>query len=235
MARIARPSALTLMLLIGLCAIAPSSGAVPGARDQVRVAGSLPLDGALLDAKFLGAVVLWHGLVSPCQLDIPAVHGGRYEISVAASGEITGCGRRGREVALWTYVGGTKLFTTTSVSWPATSRRHMTFNAAFSSTSPAGAVPPTVELNGQVFDRQGRLMPGGTRVETFIDGTRCAVGSVRRRGDYDGYILAVVGPDSVAGCSRGATISFQIDGHPARATAVNTPGAQTTVDLTRSS
>ena len=51
---------------------------------------------------------------------------------------------------------------------------------------------------------------------------------------FSGYILSVVGPESIAGCGRGAPLTFRIDGRPAADTnVVNTPpGQQESLDLT---
>ena len=49
------------------------------------------------------------------------------------------------------------------------------------------------------------------------------MGSVRRTGSFLGYILDVAGPESVAGCTRGAKIEFRVDGKAAVETAVNGP------------
>ena len=101
---------------------------VPGASDRVVVRGNATLDGAPFDSRFVGAVVLRRGLVTPCQHTLPPVANGRYAVTV----------------------------------------------------------------------------------------------------------LAVVGPDSIAGCTRGATLTFHIDGHPAAPTnVVNTPpGQREALDLT---
>ena len=48
-----------------------------------------------------------------------------------------------------------------------------------------------------------------------------AVASTRCTGNFAGYILDVVGPDSIAGCTRGATVTFRVDGVPVAETAVN--------------
>jgi hypothetical protein len=75
-------------------------------------------------------------------------------------------------------------------------------------------------------------MPAGTRVEAYVGATRCAVGSVRYVGSYAGFILDVVGPDSVPGCTRGATLTFRVNGRLALDTAVNAPGQGGSLDLT---
>jgi hypothetical protein len=57
---------------------------------------------------------------------------------------------------------------------------------------------------------------------------------VRTADDFTGYILSVVGPDAIKGCTRGARLSFRINGKPATSKpAVNTPpGQRETLDLT---
>jgi len=75
--------------------------------------------------------------------------------------------------------------------------------------------------------RAGERLPPGTRVEAYAGDVRCGVGSTRRTGNYSGYILSVVGPDSVAGCDRDGTLTFRIDGQPA----TNAPGGGHTLDL----
>ena len=76
-------------------------------------------------------------------------------------------------------------------------------------------------------------MPPGTRVEAYVGDTRCGVASTRRSGNFTGYILDVVGPEAIAGCTRGATLTFRIDGVPASETALNKPpGQSAALDLT---
>ena len=86
--------------------------------------------------------------------------------------------------------------------------------------APKGAAPLTTEFAGAVFDHDGRRLPDGTHVEAYVGTTRCGVASVRTQGDFTGFSLAVVGPESVAGCSNGATITFRVNGQQAIA-AVN--------------
>jgi hypothetical protein len=64
-------------------------------------------------------------------------------------------------------------------------------------------------------------LPPGARVEAYAGAVRCGVASVRRTGNFSGYVLYVVGPDSVIGCDRDATLTFRIDGKPAVQTAIN--------------
>jgi hypothetical protein len=215
--------ALRVMILIACVAAFGCGGGDKAAHDNTRTAvrGKATLDGAPLDAEFLGAVVRRNGLITPCQGEIPPVTGGRYAINVLAQRAGSGCGARGAQVLLWTYAGETKLFSTSSVAWP---RRGnvATFDADFSTAAPRGAAPAVTELSGETFDRGGRRLPSGTRVEAYIGTTRCGMASVRRAGEtFTGYILSVVGPDSISGCTQGAQITFMINGRPAAETHVN--------------
>src|SRR4051812_11300019 len=83
---------------------------------DLTVRGAATLDGAPLDAQFLGAVVRRDQLVTPCQAEIPPVTGGRYEIRVLAQAEGSGCGVPGARVLLWTFANGTKLYSTSAMT-----------------------------------------------------------------------------------------------------------------------
>lgn len=202
-----------------------------GATDRVRLYGDLTVDGVPLDARFLGAVVLRGDLVSPCQFTIPTVVDGMYEIYVFSERETTGCGARGARVALWTYVNDAQLYSNETFDWPGNGRTTR-FDATFSTATPRGAVPELTVFSGEVDDGNGKQAAGGTRIEAHIDGTLCGVGSVRRTGSFTGYVLSVVGPASVPGCTLGATIEFLIDGRPAIATAINGAQVDGALDLT---
>jgi hypothetical protein len=76
----------------------------------------------------------------------------------------------------------------------------------FSTREPLGAAPTTTEFGGEVYDRDGRRVPGGSRVEAYIGEELCGVASVRWS---DVYILTVAGPDSLPGCVAGGTITFR--------------------------
>ena len=209
----------------------PEAEAVQGARRRVRLHGRLTLDGAPFDARFLGAVVLRRdGLITPCQLDLPLVRRGRYAITVMAGAEASGCGVPGARIALWTFVGDRFLYTREARRWPRAGSRRV--DASFSSATPEGAVAPRAQFGGEVFRPDGHQLAAGTRIEAYIGTTRCGVTSVRRTGSFSGFSLDVVGPDSIPGCARDATITFRVDGRPAPDTAVNQPGESARLDLT---
>jgi pimeloyl-ACP methyl ester carboxylesterase len=209
----------------------PQADAVRGAGQRVTMRGNLTVDGAPLDARFLGAVVEGDRLAAPCQYTLSGATKGRYEITVMGAAEASGCGAKGARVVLWTYVDDKKVFSNEPLRWPA-NRRTTDFDASFSTTVPDGATQPRVELAGEVYDGRGRHLPAGTRVESYVGSTRCAVGSVRRTGSFSGYLLAVAGPESVAECARGAELTFRVNGRPAVETTVNAPGRRDLLDLT---
>ncbi len=209
----------------------PEADAVPGATDRVVVRGSLTVDGAAFDANFLGAVVRRAGVITPCQYTLPSVTSGRYEITILADAEASGCGGAGAEIQLWTFVQDQRLFSREALEWPR-SGRTTSFNASFSTTTPDGAAPPAAsEFSGEVYRRDGRRLPAGTRIEAYVGSTRCGVASVRRTGNFSGYILDVSGPDSITGCTRGAALTFRIDGRRATETNVNDPDHSGSLDL----
>ena len=55
---------------------------------------------------------------------------------------------------------------------------------------------------------------------------------MRRTGSFSGFSLDVVGPESIPGCARGATITFRVNGRLALDTAVNEPERSGSLDLT---
>ena len=226
---------------MGLGSLALVAGCTSGPGPQranvthrIVVHGIATLDGSSFDARWVGAVVLDGGLVTPCQEALRPVTKGRFTITVLADSESSGCGASGARVVLWTAVHSGIVYSTNSLAWPRSSGS-ATFTARYSTATPAGAAPTTAQFTGGVFRRDGRQLPPGTRVEAYVGGTRCGVASVRRASSYTTeYILAVVGPDSVSGCTRGAHLTFRINGRPAADTSVaNTPpGQQNSLNLT---
>ncbi len=196
---------------------------VPGADERATFRGELTLDGAPLEADFLGVRVMHDGLATACQITIPAVTQGRYEIAVAADAEARGCGASGAEVLLWVHVNDTFTFSTQTAPWPG-SGNVATFDASFSSAAPEGASKPVTEIKGHSFDGTGIELPAGTVIEAFVGEVRCAVASLRPdNGDDVGrwFTLIVAGPESVSGCAQDATLTFRLDGEPAAETAIN--------------
>jgi pimeloyl-ACP methyl ester carboxylesterase len=206
--------------------LAPRSAAGQG-ESQVTIRGRSSLDDGHLDARWMGAVVRRHGLVTPCNVTLPPSNNGRYEIAVYNDEASAGCGGPGSDVLLWTYAGDTKLYATEAVPWPSTDS--VTFDAAFTTTDPLGAAPAVTEFSGEVYDDAARRYEAGSRVEAYVSSTLCGVASIRSSGSY---ILSVVGPDSLPGCTAGERITFVVNGAPATETVANSPEQSTHLDLT---
>jgi hypothetical protein len=207
----------------------PSATDAHGARGAITVAGRATLDGRPLDAQFLGAVVVDHHLVTPCNVTIPTVVGGRFSISVYDASTSAGCGADGAHIVLWTYEGSTQLFATRAINW--STRESADVAVAFSTAHPAGAAPSLFELNGHVYRADGSKVPAGARVEAYIGSTLCGVASVRS-GLFDGYILHVVEPDSIPLCAVGRPITFRVDGVRAKESIANGGKPPRAFDLT---
>ena len=201
--------------------------APPGAAgDRVVVGGDALLDGKPFNSRFVGAVVLKAGLVTPCQHTLPPVVNGHYTITVLAETESSGCGEPGAQIVLWTSAHDKILFSTNTLSWPGNGRA-TTFAARYSTSAPAGAAPTTAQFNGGVFGADDQPLRAGTRVDAYVGSTRCGTASVRSSDDFTGYILSVVGPDSIAGCTRGVALTLRVNGRVAVHTrVVNTPPGQ---------
>ena len=204
----------------------PARSEPRNASDRVVVRGKALLDGRPFDSRWVGAIVLKSGLATPCQSTLPHVRHGRYAVTVLADTESSGCGAPGAQIVLWTFAHETTVYSTNTVAWPV--KKHIkNFVPRFSSHGAGGAAPELAEFTGAVFGADGRELEPGTRVDAYVDGTRCGVASVRRSRDFAGYILAVVGPESIRECTRGSALTFSINGHPAAPTnAVNTPPGQ---------
>jgi hypothetical protein len=199
---------------------------------RVLVRGTATLDGRPVDSDFVGAVVLDDGLVTPCQTALPAVTGGSYTASVYSEEASAGCGKPGAEVALWVFATNKIVYSTNTLPWPEDPNVVAPFDPTFDSAQPKGATPEVAQFQGGVFDN-GRPIKSGT-VEASVGDTRCGIASVRAGRDFTGYVLSVVGPDSVEGCTRGAPIVFRFDGKPAtpaRPVTNTPPGEDDTLDL----
>ena len=76
-----------------------SPATVHTASRQATFSGVALLDGHRFDAAFIGSVVLEHGLVTPCNVTIPAISGGRFTIDVYSADASVGCGRSAAKVS----------------------------------------------------------------------------------------------------------------------------------------
>jgi hypothetical protein len=211
-------------------AIGAAAGARSAIDDRAVVHGRATLDGEPFDAPYVGAVVKRHGLVTPCQQSLPRVRDGRFGVIVFARTEASGCGARGGEVFLWTFVQDQIVYSSESVAWPGNGGTAR-FRPRFSIAAPTGGVGPIVGFAGEVFDRRHRRLSPGARVEAYIGDVRCGVATTRHIDDFTGFSIDVVGPDSRPGCEIGGTITFRVDGRVAIETAVNQPGQDSSLNL----
>jgi hypothetical protein len=208
----------------------PEADDVSAAAQRLVVSGQARLDGEPFDARWLGAVIRDGGLVTPCQYTLPPVEAGNYEITLFGANESAGCGQPGAEMLFWTFVGDQKLYANAVIPWPGAGTTDA--GLEFSTSVPRGAAPATTELYGEVYQADGQRVPPGSRVEAYIGDTVCGVASIRTSGDFVGYSLDIVGPDSIPACASGATVSFRVDGAPVNETTINSPDQQDQIDLT---
>jgi hypothetical protein len=222
-----------LLVVAGSCSHRPGGGRPPAPVATVVVSGEARLDGQPFDADFVGAVVVADGLVTTCQAELPPVRNGRYSVRVLGATSGTGCGAPGSKVVLWTFAKDHILFSTAAVPWPPTGATRLAFDPSYDSSSPNGAAPEVAQFNGTVYDANGKTKPPGTEVEAFVGHVRCGVASVRSSEGFVGYVIAVVGPDSVPGCTRDAAVTFLVDGKPSKHDPVanRPPGVREAVDL----
>jgi hypothetical protein len=172
----------------------------------------------------MGAAVLHDGLVTACQQSIGMVDGGRFRLPVYDARASAGCGRPGDRVVLWTFANDTIIHATRPVAWPRGSRSRP-LAVDFDAAQPRGALPEVAGFFGEVDTPTGVPTAIGARVEARIEGRRCGVATVRDSGSFVGFIISVVGPDSIPGCTTGAPISFTVGGRPVPETARNDPGS----------
>ena len=139
-------------------------------------------------------------LITPCQADLPRIRNGHFGVTVFGAGQ-AGCGGPGTSVRFWTNR-GEQIFNDRWVPW---SRLDRALTLRFSTADPDGAMPSRTEISGRAFDARGRRVPLGTRIEARVGSTTCGVASVRAGGGFRGYVMNIVGPDSVPACTDGAT------------------------------
>ncbi len=207
----------------------PVAGDVPAAGRAV-VRGQARLDGAVFDARWIGAAVRDGGLVTPCQAALPPIDAGRFEVTVFGNSESAGCGRAGAEILLWTFADERIIFATTAIPWPATGAADA--DVEFTVAEPLGAAPFTTGFSGEVYSADGERVAIGSRIEANVGNTICGIASIRSSGSFTGYSMYVVGPDSIEGCHSGAPLTFRINGAPAVETAINSPDHGSNLDLT---
>jgi hypothetical protein len=210
-------AAMLLVVTAAGCASEGADGAAKSAPTPPAVAhGTARRDGRAFDARWIGAVVRRNHLITPCQAELPRIRDGHFGLTVYGAGQ-AGCGGPGTSVRFWTY-GDQQIFNDRWVPW---SRLARPLALRFSTADPGAAMPTRTEISGRALDDRGRSVPIGTRIEARIGSTTCGVASVRSGGGFRGYIMNIVGPDSVPACGDGAPITFRIGNATAAETAIN--------------
>ena len=220
---------------------APESAAVPGAAGRLLISGAFKFDGELLANADTWVVVVNDGIMRPCSYwywFTPSSEAGRYQHKVAADAEAPGCGRAGARayVVMYSRERRQEFISQEALEWsPGTTE--LTLNATFSSANPVGAgVGDTVQdflgakYWGVVLDAAGEPMPPGTFVEAFVGDTRCGwytlpvvqMASVSPNGEAASYAIHVSGPELLPDCTRGAAVSFRVNGETVAQTGINT-------------
>jgi hypothetical protein len=187
---------------------------------SATIGGTALLDGQPLESDFMGVRVRRDGLVSACQAEIVAPAFGQYNVSVLSDADEPGCGAPNAELTLWTSVGDELVYSQESFPWPGDGVA-TTYDATFSTADPQGANLPATEFVGSITNADGSSPEIGTVVGAHVDGVLCGRSSVKDYDEFIGYTIAVVGPESVPGCTASATIVFTVDGVEANETGVN--------------
>ena len=196
----------------------PEANEVPGAEGRLVVQVTATLDGAPLEQGFINATVRSpDGLSRRCALDLGVAVNGRFELPVASSDELPGCGQPGARMFLVHEASGNAEVSQELFDWPAEGNE-LTVHATFSSADPGGVSKQGTLITGTPLDGAGEHLPPGTLVEAFIGETLCGVSSLpfiwMTTGDSTYLWLTVVGPEAIPACREGETITFRINEEP---------------------
>ncbi|MGQ0832305.1 MAG: hypothetical protein ACT4OV_11560 [Microthrixaceae bacterium] len=196
----------------------PRLGTAGSADDTIDVSATATLDGQPLEATFLGAIVLDHGLSTPCNAELPAVVGGQIDLKVFNDKAIAGCAAPERSLVLWTFVGETRIASKRAIPLDGADLAGITVE--FDSDRPQGAAPASADYYGEVVDEHGERIGPGHRIEVRIASARCAVTSTRR----DSTFIVAIAIESVPGCTPGRNATVYVDGAPTDSKLSTTPG-----------
>ena len=209
--------------------------AVPGAGQRLTLGGMLTFDGEPLVGADTWVEVVKDGIMRTCSYWSWKPSDGQYYHEVAADAETAGCGQDGARAYMIMYSFDRRRYYVAreALEWPVTTQ--LMFDASFSSDDPVGAgVGATVEdflgarYRGVVLDAAGEPMPPGTLIEAFIGDTRCGayalpVVSMDTGGtESASYWLGVSGPELLPACTRGAPVTFRVNGETVPQAGVNT-------------
>ncbi|MBI4571508.1 MAG: alpha/beta fold hydrolase [Chloroflexi bacterium] len=199
------------------------AAAVVGADKRITLSGTITLDGQPVAGNVF-VVVVKDGLRRYCGLaNTTTGVDGSYSLAVASDEEARGCGQPGAQLYADVYVPsrGRSFWSQELVTWPEAGGE-LAFDAALADP---GAYRPNTLFRGEVVDSSGTSLPVGTVIEAYIGDTRCGITSLPPTamvlGDPQTYYLAVVGPDSVAGCNGGEPVTFRVNGAEVAQTGTN--------------
>jgi pimeloyl-ACP methyl ester carboxylesterase len=201
---------------------------VPGADQRVTLGGTVTLDGQPVDDGFMWAMVSTNGLIRPCSFQRVVIDAGRYRLTVASDAETPGCGAPGTRITLGIFTDD-RFLSEQTFAWPSTPG-DATFDVTFSRAHPPGAASSNeavfgTHFSGMLLDAKSEPLGPGTAVDAYIGSTRCGAFSVPPVkmifDDTQGYTMNVASPDAVPGCTKGATISFHVNGKDTGLTGVN--------------
>ena len=123
----------------------------------------------------------------------------------------------------------------------------------FTTSNPLGAATPTTDFAGEVRDTAGDRLTSGALVEAYVGETLCGVATVHSGNvlfpeltdlidtvgeaafgsePFRGFVISVVGPESIPECLAGAEITFRVDGHETEQSKRNSPEESGSLDLT---
>jgi len=214
----------------------PEADAIDGADERVTLRGRATLDGEPLAYAFVWAEVVEGGIRRLCSFDGAPPSDGRYERTLVSETEMAGCGALGMRIRLGASVQGKTYRSANSIAWPVAGGG-VRLDVDFSSADVARPADDATAVYGSVFDAAGLRMPRGTRIEALNGATLCGVigipAAVMLFQSPDSYDLLVAGPEAVAGCERGGTITFKVNGKEVAQTAINdVEGDGVPLDLT---
>jgi hypothetical protein len=216
----------------GRFTLAPRQGteagdSVDGAADRVTLTGAITVNGQPMeDGGYVWFEVHTDGLRAICNFLQEPVRDGRYTTVIAASSEVSSCGRPGSTVYAGTYEDG-DFHLAGPMEWPEGTTA--TFDVAFSTTGERVAAPTTYVF-GVAQDASREPLPAGTKIEALINGTVCGLAYVppvvMETSEPGLYSMDIVTAADIAGCEEGATVRFRVDGEDVEATVTHAPGPE---------
>ncbi len=202
-----------------------AAAALPGDGQHMTLRGTLTFDGQRVVPD--GNIFVWAevrtaaGMLRACSYEpVTFLDDGRYELSVAADAEVSGCGSTTARAYLLFFKDGVRHVSTQPIPWA--DGAEATFDAAFVSAQTGGAGAATsqeffgTEVYGSLSDAKGNSAKPGTFVEAYVGDTLCGrfvASPVVMVFDAPGvYDMRVAAPAAIPACASGETITFRVNG-----------------------